>query len=189
MLSDTNTYKELKSYPALALERKMNDMYVDIIKKVRFITTCHAMHRKLRSSSGKPPSFYGLPKIHETGIPLRPIVSFINSPTYNLSKYLITVLAPMVGKSFSFVKNSKEFAGFISSQTIETGWVLVSFDVTSLFTSIPIERAIEIASKRLKEEDTLEERTCLTADEILKLLDFCLSAAFLSCKGKYYKQT
>ena len=57
----------------------------------------------------------------------------------------------------------------------------------SLFTSIPIERAIEIASKRLKEDDTLEERTCLTADEIIKLLEFCPSAAFLSCKGKYYR--
>ena len=76
----------------------------------------------------------------------------------------------MVGKSFSFVKNSKEFTGFISSQTIQTGWVLVRFDVISLFTSLPIERAIEIASTWLKEDDTLEERTCLTADDIVKLL-------------------
>ena len=29
----------------------------------------------------------------------------------------------------------------------------------------------------------------MSADEIIKLLEFCLSAAFLSCKGKYYKQT
>ena len=186
MLSDTNTYKELKRDPAPALESKMNDMLISFKKSGSLPL---AMHRKLRSSAGKTPSFYGLPKIHKTGIPLRPIVSFIGSPTYNLSNYLVTVLSPMVGKSSSFVKNSKEFAGFISSQTIETGRVLVSFDVTSLFTSIPIERAIEIASKRLKEDDTLEERTCLTADEIIKLLEFCLSAAFLSCKGKYYKQT
>ena len=89
----------------------------------------------------------------------------------------------MVGKSSSFVKNSKEFARFISSQTIETGWVLVSFDVISLFTSIPIERAIEIASKRLKEDNTLEERTCLTADEIIKLLEFCLVQHFCLVKG------
>ena len=85
-----------------------------------------------------------------------------------------------MGKSFSFVKNSKKFVGFISSQTKGTGWMLVSFDVTSHFTSIPIERAIEIAIKRLKEDDTLEERNCLRADEIVKLLKFCLSAAFLS---------
>ena len=103
MLSDNNTYKELKRDPAPALERKMNDKLISLKKK-----------------SGSLP----LP------INIRPIVSFINSPTYNISKYLVTVLSPMV----AFVKNSKEFTGFISSQTIETGWVLVSFDVTSLFT-------------------------------------------------------
>ena len=41
MLSETNKYKELKRDPAPALERKMNDMLISL-KKVRFITTCHA---------------------------------------------------------------------------------------------------------------------------------------------------
>jgi len=35
-----------------------------------------------------PPRFYGLPKIHQAQVPIRPIVSYISSPTYRLCKFL-----------------------------------------------------------------------------------------------------
>ena len=38
-------------------------------------------YKMLYSSDGLCPRFYGLPKIHKPGIPLRPIVSFVKSPT------------------------------------------------------------------------------------------------------------
>ena len=99
------------------------------------------------------------------------------------------ILSPLVGNSFSYVKNSKEFASFVSSQKIDNNSILVSFDVVSLFTSIPIDRAIEVARKRLLADDSLEERTYLTVDEVCKLLEFCLGATYLAYKGSYYQQT
>jgi hypothetical protein len=44
--------------------------------------------RALLPSSTRPPRLYGLPKIHKEECPLRPIVSTMGSPTYNLAKYL-----------------------------------------------------------------------------------------------------
>ena len=58
-----------------------------------------------------------------------------------------------------------------------------------LFTSIPIDRAIEVARKRLLAGDSLEERTYLTVDGVCKLLEFCLGATYLAYKGSYYQQT
>ena len=51
----------------------------------------------LYSSDGLCPRFYGLPKIYKPGIPLRPIVSFVNSPTYAISGYLARILSPVAG--------------------------------------------------------------------------------------------
>ena len=51
----------------------------------------------LYSSDGLCPRFYGLPKIHKLGIPLRPIVSLVNSPTCAISGYLARILSPVVG--------------------------------------------------------------------------------------------
>ena len=65
-------------------------------------------------------------------LPLWPIVSFVNSPTYALSKHLVSILAPLVGKSLSHVRNSTEFASFITGQTIPQEMTMVSFDVVSL---------------------------------------------------------
>ena len=76
MLSDIDTYKVLKRDPASALERRINDLLLSL-KKSGAIPP--KIYYKLRSSAGKTPLFYGLPKIHKPGMPLQPIVSFINS--------------------------------------------------------------------------------------------------------------
>jgi hypothetical protein len=52
-----------------------------------------------RPAGTRPPRLCGLPKIHKEGFPLRPIVSNIGAPTYDLSKYLAGLLSPQVGRS------------------------------------------------------------------------------------------
>ena len=46
-----------------------------------------------------PPKFYGLPKIHKTGNPLKPIVSSRGTVSYRVVKVLSNMLKPMVGGS------------------------------------------------------------------------------------------
>jgi hypothetical protein len=45
--------------------------------------------------------------------------------------------------------------------------VLVSFDVVSLFTKIPVELAIKVATKRLRQDATLLQRTPLPVEDIM----------------------
>jgi hypothetical protein len=54
------------------------------------------------------PRLYGLPKIKE-GVPLRPIVSNIGIPTYQLSKYLAGLLSQLTRNSAHHVKNFFQF--------------------------------------------------------------------------------
>ena len=58
------------------------------------------LYRRLRSSGGHIPLLYGLPKIHKPGISLRPIVSFVSSPMYVLSKHLAQALSPLMARLF-----------------------------------------------------------------------------------------
>ena len=42
-------------------------------------------YKRLYPTGAGSPKFYGLPKVHKQGIPLRPIVSSIGSATYQHS--------------------------------------------------------------------------------------------------------
>ena len=54
-------------------------------------------YRRLYPTGASPPKFYGLPKVHKTGMSLRPIVSSIGVVTYETSKELSRILKPLVG--------------------------------------------------------------------------------------------
>ena len=127
--------------------------------------------------------------MHKPEVPLRPIVSFVHSPTYQLSKHLAKLLSPLVGNSPSHVRNSRSFVEFIQPQVLKEGEVLASFDVVSLFTNVPVDLALAVAQRRLQGDSTLEERTCLKVEEVMELLEFCLSATFLGFRGSVYRQT
>ena len=184
MLADRSTYHTLPKDPTPSLQRKMNATLLQLNKNGRLPTQ---IYNKLRCSSGSIPHICGLPKIHKPDTPLRPIVSFYTSPTYSLSKHLVGILSPLVGKTSSAVRNSKEFVSFCQSVSLRDE-VLISFDVISLFTNIPIDLALEVARERLEDETTLDDRTILSVDDILSLLSLCLNATYFSFRGTFYKQ-
>jgi len=68
-----------------------------------------------------------------------------------------------------------EFADQVANLEISDEEAMVSFDVVSLFTAIPVEKAREYIRKKLSEDTTLHLRTNLTSDEIISLLDLTLS--------------
>ena len=66
---------------------------------------------------------------------------------------------------------------------------LISFDVVSLFTSIPTDVAVRVAKSRLDKDQQLAQRTQLKPSEISTLLsEFCLNSTEFQWGGKFYQQ-
>ena len=81
--------------------------------------------RRLCPPGSRPPTMYGLPKVHKEGIPLRPIVSNIGAPTYQLSKHLSGLLNQHTEKTAHHVKNSFHFIRILESlkiKRLEISW-------------------------------------------------------------------
>lgn len=77
-------------------------------------------------------------------MPLRPIGNFTRSPFNKLPGYrLHKISSPLIGKGSTHVSNSYDFIEKVNDVTIDYDKVIVSFDVVSLFTSIPTEMAVE----------------------------------------------
>ena len=152
-------------------------------KKIRF-----NLYKLLRSCDSVLPRIYGLPKIHKPNVLSRPIVSFVGSATYNLSKFLKNVLSPVVGTTKYSVKNSKEFVDLLSSIKIKDFESQVSFDVVSLLTSVPIDLARSVVLKQLSSNCTLVDCTDLCVDDIMKAFDMCVEATFFVYNQTVYQQ-
>jgi hypothetical protein len=92
-LLESRVYEPLPKDPAAKIERKVLKL---IYKHKTALQT--DLKTKLTPYNSKPPHLYGLPKVHKCDIPLRPVVSSIDSPCYALVGFLHKILSPLVGK-------------------------------------------------------------------------------------------
>ena len=146
-------------------------------------------YKKLYPTEATTLKYYGLPKMLKEDTALRPIVSSIGSATYETAKELSRILKPLVGRSTHHVRNNQDFIQSIQDITIEEEEdCMMSFDVKSLFTSIPIQTTLNIIKKLLEEDTSLHQRTTMAVKHIHCLLEFCLTNTYFSFQGRLYEQ-
>ena len=71
--------------------------------------------------------------------------------------------------------------------TLAPGECLSSYDVSALFTSVPVDHALNIIKDLLEKDHTLKERTVLAVSDIILLLEFCLKNTYFSFQGQFYE--
>ena len=178
-------YKILKS----DLTNKYKNKLVGLLKTIKaeggFDDTTY---RRLYPTGAVPPKYYGLPKVHKPGMPLRPIISSIGSVTNSTTKKLARIIKPLVGGSSHHVKNNMDFIQSIEGTPLKPEECMMYFDVESLFTSVPIEPSIAIIKKLLEDDKNLHQRTNMTVNQISYLLEFCLKATYFTFQGKIFEQ-
>ena len=121
-----------------------------------------------------PRKFYGHPKIYKLNTPLRPIVSSCGLVTYGVAKELAKILKPLVGKSLHHINSTQDFVEQVRHITLVPGECLNSYDVSALFTLVPIDPALHIIMDLLEKDPTLKDRTVMGVNDIILLLEFCL---------------
>ncbi|CAH8563017.1 unnamed protein product [Heterobilharzia americana] len=66
---------------------------------------------------------------------------------------------------------------------------MVSFEITSLYTNIPIDMALEGVRNGLKSNKELKHRTKVPTEEIILGVRLCLTSTAFRFQNKIYKQT
>ena len=76
----------------------------------------------------------------------------------------------------------------VKKLTLAPGEFLSSYDVSALFTSVPVDQALGVIKDLLEKDPTLNNRTVLTVNEIIQLLEFCLKNIYFSFQEQFYEQ-
>ena len=117
--------------------------------------------------------------------PLRPIISNIGTASYYLAKHLTKLLSPLSHSEFT-VKNTKAFIQEFKNMLPPDDYKLISFDVTLLFTNVPLDHKISIILKRIYDQRQLE--TKISRKEMKNLLLLCPKNVHFSYDNKLYSQ-
>ena len=132
-----------KINPTSILTNKIQKNLCNLRKENKFTSEAYF---ELYLSDSIPPCLYGTIKVHkpEKNFPMRVIVSPIGTPPYGVSKYLVDIIQPTLNKNQHKVKNSKSFVSQTQTLKIKPDEMQVSYDVTNLNPSIPINEAIDV---------------------------------------------
>ena len=128
---------------------------------------------------------YGTPKMHKfsssDSFPkLCPIVSSIGTFNYNLTRFLCDLLSPLVLHGYS-CKDTFSFVSQIKNANLSKKF-LVSYDVTSLFTNIPLQETIDIAINLIFNHNL---NLKITREELKKLFLFATAQAHFIFSNKF----
>ena len=123
------------------------------LKKRNVIPT--RVYKAIRPTGSQRPRMYGLPKMHKKDVPLCPILSMTGSAQHQLAKWPTSLLDPVIQLfSTNCIPDS-----FASAETLRNfqfptlSPFLYSFDISNLFTNVPLQETIEICANALYDDD------------------------------------
>ncbi|XP_053692163.1 uncharacterized protein LOC128740627 [Sabethes cyaneus] len=153
-------------------------------QKVARLMGDEKLERRLYVPNPKVASLYCLPKIHKNPLSMRPISSNICTPTEKMAAWLVDEIKRYPVTHGKSVKNSIELVDQIKDLEIRRSEIMVSFDVASLFPSVPVEDALKSLRAHL-------ERKQVPSNHIaayLSVAQVCMKQNLFMFRGKYYKQ-
>ena len=92
----------------------------------------------------------------------------------SVTKELTKILKPLVGKFPHHINSTHDFVEQVKHITLAPGECLSFYDVSVLFTSVPVDPALQVIKDLLEKTPNLKERTVLPVEDITLILEFCL---------------
>ncbi|CAF1553686.1 unnamed protein product [Adineta ricciae] len=198
LVNDTTTFRLVDIDPTIKEEAKLHRKLLALKASGFLSNEEYGMCRRVGS---QPARLYGLPKTHKDGVPLRPILSATGTFNYGVAKMLVNRLTHLrlhhtvISDTFSFVDQLHRLTIDMSKHKI------VSFDVTSLFTNVPLDYTIDLIveqvygnicgcanNNRGKHRTTDQCKNCVNKSNLKWLLDIATKGTHFSFNGKNYVQ-
>ena len=185
---DSDQFVKLDNDPTKAFQTRVQNtlrkMKSSFDKKV---------YSKIYPSSSQPGLFFGLAKVHKVpnnslniaDLPLRPVISNCGTATYEISRHLASVLSPLT-KNEHTVNDTRDFINRLKRLSINDSEKLVSFDVASLFSNVPLDYTIDVILRKIYTDKLI--KTKIKKLQFKELLELCTKHLHFSFNGEMFRQ-
>ena len=168
-------------HPLLEKEKEIDSLLRRILPK--------PIADSLRPKGSRLAHLYGVPKTHKERLAMRPILSATQTYNYALAKWLEDKLKPLSYNQYT-ISDTFQFVDEIQGLKINNGELLVSYDVTSLFTNVPLDETIQILADKAFADDWFNQTTKLnlTKADLVDLLKAATKNQLFQFDGSLYEQ-
>ena len=125
--------------------------------------------------------------IKRTNCPCRPVLASTGCYTYACASWLSEILSPLRQHPTN-LKDTFEFVDRMQQVKFKNNSVMVSFDVKSLFTNIPVDFVTDIILKEIYGSDSTKKVYGLTKRQFKNLLVWTTKRTTLNFYGSFYEQ-
>ena len=150
-------------HPILKEEERIVDILTELKKENKITTN---LYNQLKPRGSQAPRMYGLAKVHKANTPLRPIVSMPGSAYQNVAKQVADWLSHVPECR---INSSTQIVNSLLKNThLQEDECLISFDVSSLYTNVPVKEAIQVCCDLLfsKVDMPIDKETLITLASI-----------------------
>ena len=187
-LSDISYYRKLDHDPTAEFHQKIRNFLEDMYQNGEIDPT---VQQYLLEDTQRTSQLYLLPKIHKNTLPPpgRPIISANGCPTERISQFVDHFLNPTNKLLPSFVRDTTHFLKLLSEQgELPIDAILVTMDVSSLYTNIPNDEGLRAAMETLSAHRP-EPHIKPTNLTLVKLLEMVLTMNNFQFNGVNFLQT
>ena len=175
--------------------KRKNEKNPIVKEEERIVTALKDLHRKhkindsmlkkLLPRGSQPPRLYGLAKVHKKDTPLRPVLSMPGSPYHAIATQMADWLS-VVGEC-KINSSTERISTNLRDIQINEDEQLISFDIVSLYTNVPVLEAINDCTNLLYSGNY--QSPPISRDTFKELLTLCCSNVLLLTNEGYFRQT
>ena len=168
------------------LEKRINDVWINVCHKNKIPKEVKIMYT---SKCSKFASIHAAIKTHKSSsesLIIRPIINSIDSPGYNLSRFLQKLIQPLVSDNLVPSEIIMNRIKSIDQSILRERPFPISLDVENMFHSIPRNMALELLHGKLLESQN--NTSMIQARDIVNLVQICLSCNHFIFDNKLYFQ-
>ena len=103
--------------------------------------------------------------------------------------YLNICIANIIKDENNMTKNSTTFPNYITNVPIKDDEIMVSFEVTSLYTKIPIIDTLNIIKIYVNNDYQFTRKMTIPQEKFFDLVDLVLTATWCTFNSQFYQQT
>jgi hypothetical protein len=182
LLNDQNVFKKI---PFNKTETREQALIKFLLKLRKANIINEKEYKEMRPDTcSRTPEAYFLIKVHKQNQPVRPIISSYNAYNYNTAKFLAKLLTPAMTTNKSYIKDSFDFTERIKQHKTTPG-IMCSFDVRSLFTNIPLDKAIKIGMINIRK---YHKHLKINDYDLTELFNYCTKYSNFTFNNEHYDQ-